>query len=121
MPYTPPSNVHRISTRRGGNRIANLGYVDRNGVYRFRDGRTVQAAGYLVRADGTRESGTRLVIVQADGTLRFGPGSQDGQDSAGNTASGRHSVDSDYQATYDANPDAYDALPLTVFTVADGA
>lgn len=118
MAYTPP-DVIRVNTKRGTTRVVELGFISQDGTYRFRDGRTINSAGVLLRADGTRDSGTRLVVVQADGQLRYGRGEQDGIDAAGTATRGKHHVDASAQAVYDAAPDSFTGNYGAVFTAAD--
>lgn len=120
--YTPP-DVHRVRTRTTSTqeRTVRLGYVDRHGAYRFPDGRTVEPDGGLRQPDGEVIGGNALIVVQADGDLRYGPGLQDAADPAGTAAARLHTVDAEYQGLYDADPDAFDVDPSTVFAAVDGA
>ncbi|MFW0796560.1 hypothetical protein AAFP30_22340 [Gordonia sp. CPCC 205515] len=112
MAYTPP-DVHRISNRRGTQRVVDLGFVDRTGIYRLPSGTTISATGDAVDHAG-RKIGSS-VVVRSDGMLCSGQ-AQDGLDSAANASNAKHAVDMAYQAAYDANPDSFDANPAAVFS-----
>lgn len=114
MPYTPP-DVHRIATGGAGGRQVTLGFVDRDGVYHFPDGRRILANGDAV-APHVGKTGSSAV-VRSDGSTTQGGTSVDGAYPEHNAASRKHAVDMLYQAAYDANPDLE---PDQVFAAAGG-
>lgn len=120
MTYTPP-DVHRTETHPNGivAPAVDLGYVDRNGVYYFPSGTHLPVDGGYVDPEGTRRLGRCRIVVRADGALgTLGP--QDGGDPEANVANAKHHVDAAYQATYDADPDAFANAPGDVFTTTEG-
>ncbi len=116
MTNPAPPDVHRVYTNKGGRHV-DLGFVDNAGVYHFSNGAKVLANGDYFLPDGTKY-GTS-VVIRADGSRITGGRAQDGAYPEHNIAREKHNVDAQYQSTYDADPDTFDANPAAVFTVAN--
>lgn len=112
MPNPSPPDVHRVTTR-----YAALGFVDNAGVYHFPDGGKVLANGDHIEPYGTKFGSS--VVVGEDGSTLSGRPVRDAAFPEDNEARAKHHVDARYQATYDSDPDTFDANPAAVFTVTD--
>lgn len=97
-----PPNVRRIngSHNPDDRSYTGLGYVDKDGVYHFPDGRTLPSSGGIDYPDGTHTSGGMTLIVREDAALSTVP-TPDGANPIDSALQRLHCVDETRQDIYD--------------------